>query len=80
MAFLTEDRRGDGLMMEASIIDNIVLAVSRRAIERLRPLAQAGGAGRSDARQMAERVRVNAKAIDRTAVRNTSPAATNRRW
>ena len=25
MAFLTEDRRGEGLMMEASISDNIVL-------------------------------------------------------
>jgi ribose transport system ATP-binding protein len=71
LAFLTEDRRGEGLMMEASITNNIVLP---SLIERssgfmhwLKPAAL----GRA-ARDVAERVRVNAKAIDRTAVRTLS--------
>jgi ribose transport system ATP-binding protein len=71
MAFLTEDRRGEGLMMEASITDNIVLPslVERSSgfVQWLNP-AELGEA----ARGMAERVRVNAKAIDRTAVRTLS--------
>ena len=71
MAFLTEDRRGEGLMMEASISDNIVLPslVERSSafIHWLRPaeLTQA-------ARGVAERIRVNAKAVDRIAVRTLS--------
>jgi ribose transport system ATP-binding protein len=71
LAFLTEDRRGEGLMMEASITNNIVLP---SLIERssgfmhwLKPAAL----GRA-ARDVAERVPVNAKAIDRTAVRTLS--------
>jgi ribose transport system ATP-binding protein len=71
MAFLTEDRRGEGLMMEASIADNIVLPSleehSRGFAHILRP-AELGEA----AQNMAERVRVNVKAIDRTAVRTLS--------
>ena len=71
MAFLTEDRRGEGLMMEASVTDNIVLPSlverSSRFLHWLKP-AELGQA----ARGMAERVRVNAKAIDRTAVRTLS--------
>src|SRR5271166_339556 len=71
IAFLTEDRRGEGLMMEASITDNIVLPslVERSSgfVRWLQP-AQLSEA----ARGMAERVRINAKAIDRTAVRTLS--------
>jgi ribose transport system ATP-binding protein len=71
IAFLTEDRRGEGLMMEASIADNIVLPSlveqSRGFVHLLQP-AQLSEA----ARGMADRVRVNAKAIDRTAVRTLS--------
>ena len=71
MAFLTEDRRGEGLMMEASISDNIVLPslVERSSafIHWVKPaeLTQA-------AQGVAERIRVNAKAIDRTFVRTLS--------
>jgi ABC-type sugar transport system ATPase subunit len=71
LAFLTEDRRGEGLMMEASITDNIVLP---SLVERsngfahwLKPAALGVAA-----RDVAERVRVNTKAIDRTAVRTLS--------
>jgi ABC-type sugar transport system ATPase subunit len=71
MAFLTEDRRGEGLMMEASISDNIVLPSlveqSSAFLHWLKPseLTKA-------ARGVAERIRVNAKALDRTAVRTLS--------
>jgi ABC-type sugar transport system ATPase subunit len=71
VAFLTEDRRGEGLMMEASITDNIVLPslVERSSgfVHWLKPAALGQAA-----RGVAERVRVNAKAIDRTAVRALS--------
>ena len=71
LAFLTEDRRGEGLMMEASITDNIVLPslVERSSgfVHWLKPAALGEAA-----RGVAERVRVNAKAIDRTAVRTLS--------
>jgi ribose transport system ATP-binding protein len=71
IAFLTEDRRGEGLMMEASIADNIVLPSlvekARGFAHLLRP-AELGEA----ARGLADRVRVNAKAIDLTAVRTLS--------
>ena len=71
LAFLTEDRRGEGLMMEASIANNIVLPslVERSSgfMHWLKPAALGQAA-----RDVAERVRVNAKAIDRTAVRTLS--------
>jgi ribose transport system ATP-binding protein len=71
LAFLTEDRRGEGLMMEASIQDNIVLPSlperSSRFLHVIRPM-QLGQV----ARDMAETVRVNIKTIDRTAVRALS--------
>jgi ribose transport system ATP-binding protein len=71
LAFLTEDRRGEGLMMEASITNNIVLPslVERSSgfMHWLKPAALGQAA-----RDVAERVRVNAKAIDRTAVRTLS--------
>jgi ABC-type sugar transport system ATPase subunit len=71
IAFLTEDRRGEGLMMEASVTDNIVLP---SLVERSYGFAhwlKPAELGKS-ARGMAERVRVNAKTIDRTAVRTLS--------
>jgi ribose transport system ATP-binding protein len=71
LAFLTEDRRGEGLMMEASITDNIVLPslVERSSgfLHWLKPAALGEAA-----RDVAERVRVNAKSIDRAAVRTLS--------
>jgi ribose transport system ATP-binding protein len=71
LAFLTEDRRGEGLMMEASITDNIVLPslVERSSgfLHWLKPAALGEAA-----RGVAERVRVNAKSIDRAAVRTLS--------
>jgi ribose transport system ATP-binding protein len=71
LAFLTEDRRGEGLMMEASITDNIVLPslVERSSgfVHWLKPAALGVAA-----RDVAERIRVNTKAIDRTAVRTLS--------
>ena len=71
LAFLTEDRRGEGLMMEASITDNIVLPslVERSSgfVHWLKPWALGEAA-----RGVAERVRVNAKAIDRIVVRTLS--------
>jgi ABC-type sugar transport system ATPase subunit len=71
LAFLTEDRRGEGLMMEASITDNIVLPslVERSSgfVHWLKPSALGEAA-----RGVAERVRVNAKAIDRIVVRTLS--------
>ena len=71
LAFLTEDRRGEGLMMEASITDNIVLpSLVERSSGFLRWLKPA--ALGEAARDVSERVRVNAKAIDRTAVRTLS--------
>ncbi|MDQ0469358.1 sugar ABC transporter ATP-binding protein [Labrys wisconsinensis] len=71
LAFLTEDRRGEGLMMEASIRDNIVLpSLPDHAGPFLRLLnpAELG----EMAQTMAERVKVNARTLDRTAVRTLS--------
>ena len=71
LAFLTEDRRGEGLMMEASITENIVLPSlveqSSGFLNWLKPAALGEAA-----RGVADRIRVNAKAIDRTAVRTLS--------
>ena len=71
VAFLTEDRRGEGLMMEASIADNIVLPSLVERSKRPYPVAESGRARSSGARH-AERVRVNAKAIETAAVRTLS--------
>ncbi|MBN9022709.1 MAG: sugar ABC transporter ATP-binding protein [Rhizobiales bacterium] len=71
IAFLTEDRRGEGLMMEASIRDNIVLpSVPRYAspwLHLVRPMELG-----AKAQAIAEDVRISAKSIDRTAVRTLS--------
>ena len=71
VAFLTEDRRGEGLMMEASISDNVVLpSLVERSSGFIRWLQPASLS--EAARGMTDRVRVNAKAIDQTAVRTLS--------
>jgi ABC-type sugar transport system ATPase subunit len=71
LAFLTEDRRGEGLMMEASIRDNIVLPSlpdrSSRLFHFIRPM-QLGQV----ARDMAEKVRINTRNVEQTAVRTLS--------
>ena len=71
MAFLTEDRRGEGLLMSASILDNIALpslpSYSRgwaHVVDRRR-LAQ-------DVRQASRAVQVNARDIDRTLAKQLS--------
>jgi ABC-type sugar transport system ATPase subunit len=71
MAFLTEDRRGEGLLMSASILDNIALpslpSYSRgwaRVVDRNR-LAQ-------DVRQASRAVQINARDIDRTLAKQLS--------
>jgi ribose transport system ATP-binding protein len=71
MAFLTEDRRAEGLMMEASIADNVALASLPafgaswlRLIERTR-------LGDEVAR-VSEAVRINARDLQRTLVKNLS--------
>jgi ABC-type sugar transport system ATPase subunit len=71
MAFLTEDRRAEGLMMEASIADNIALAslpafgtTWLRLIERTR-LGDA-------VERVSAAVRINARDIERTLVKNLS--------
>ncbi len=71
VAFLTEDRRGEGLMMEASIADNIVLP---SLVERSKGLIRWVNPAELDeaARGIAERVRVNAKSIETAAVRTLS--------
>jgi ribose transport system ATP-binding protein len=71
VAFLTEDRRGEGLMMEASITDNIVLPSIVERSSGLMHWLKPAALGEA-ARGVAERVRVNARAIDRTAVRTLS--------
>jgi ribose transport system ATP-binding protein len=71
MAFLTEDRRADGLMMEASIADNVALAslpefgrTWMRLIDRVR-------LGDEVAR-VAVAVRLNTRDLQRTLVKNLS--------
>jgi len=71
MAFLTEDRRAEGLMMEASIADNIALAslpsfgrTWARFVERTRL--------GDEVTRIAEAVRINARDLQRTLVKNLS--------
>jgi ribose transport system ATP-binding protein len=71
MAFLTEDRRAEGLMMEAPIADNIALASLpafgagwMRLIERTR-LGEA-------VERVSASVRINARDLERTLVKNLS--------
>lgn len=71
IAFLTEDRRGEGLMMEASISDNIVLpslpSYASGAANFIHP-PQLGQL----AQQMAERVQINTRSVERTLARTLS--------
>ena len=71
MAFLTEDRRAEGLLMEASIADNIALAslpnfgrTWARFIERTRL--------GDEVTRVAGAVRINARDLRRTLVKNLS--------
>lgn len=71
LAFLTEDRRGEGLMMEASIRENIVLPSLPERSSRLLHFLRAPELG-AITEDMAKRVRVTARTLDRTAVRTLS--------
>ncbi len=71
IAFLTEDRRREGLMMEASIQDNIVLPSVPEHASRFLHLVRPTELG-AMAKTVAEEVRVNARALDRAAVRTLS--------
>jgi ribose transport system ATP-binding protein len=71
LAFLTEDRRGEGLMMDASIADNVALpSVADQASGWLRfvKTTELGEA----TRKVCADVRVNARALDTTIVRTLS--------
>lgn len=71
IAFLTEDRRGEGLVMEASISENILLpSLPKQAVGFLQYVRPAHVT--SVARDMSEKVQVRAVSIDRTAVRALS--------
>jgi ribose transport system ATP-binding protein len=71
MAFLTEDRRGEGLMMEAPILANMALP-SLPAYARAWPhWVEARRLG-SDVRATADSVRVAAADLERTAAKNLS--------
>ncbi len=71
MAFLTEDRRAEGLMMEASIADNVALAslpkfgtTWARFIERTRL--------GDEVTRVSKAVQINARDLQRTLVKNLS--------
>ena len=71
LAFLTEDRRGDGLCLEASIADNLALVAVRphaRGPLRLIDFAR----WRAAVRAMREAVRISARADDAQAVKTLS--------
>ena len=71
MAFLTEDRRGDGLLMPESIMGNIELAKLADAA----PTAIASAVStkrKSDAKTLAERLRIKAHDISAQPVRSLS--------
>ncbi|MBX3567080.1 MAG: sugar ABC transporter ATP-binding protein [Rhizobiaceae bacterium] len=71
IAFLTEDRRGEGLVMEASIAENILLpSLPKQASGFMSYLKPAHVTAL--AREMSEKVHVRAASIDRTAVRALS--------
>ena len=77
MAFLTEDRRGEGLMMEASIDDNIALpSLSSFASGFARMIERPGSATRSARSAQPSR---SAPATSSAPSSGTSPAATSRR-
>jgi len=71
MAFLTEDRRGEGLLMEASVTDNIALP---SLINYARGFAYIvdGKSLAGDARRASRTVLINAHDIDRTPAKHLS--------
>jgi ribose transport system ATP-binding protein len=71
MAFLTEDRRAEGLLMDASIADNIALASLPEHASGWLRLIQRTRLG-DDVRKISAAVQVNAKDIQRTLVKHLS--------
>jgi len=71
MAFLTEDRRGEGLLMEASIADNAALPSLRDYATGRTGWIDAGRL-RTDVTEVAERVRINATDYASMLVKNLS--------
>jgi ribose transport system ATP-binding protein len=71
LAFLTEDRRGEGLMMEASIRDNIVLPSLPEHASPFLHFIRASELG-GLAQKMAEKVQIHARSLDQMAVRTLS--------
>jgi ABC-type sugar transport system ATPase subunit len=71
MAFLTEDRRAEGLMMEAPILANLALP-SLRAYAGAWPHLVQSARLQADARRTGESVRIAAANLERTAVKNLS--------
>ena len=71
MAFLTEDRRAEGLMMEASIADNVALASLPSFGTTWLRLLQRTRLG-DEVRRVSDAVRINARDLDRTLVKNLS--------
>lgn len=72
VAFVTEDRRGEGLLMEGSVLDNMALVALRR-------FARAGLPGVVDrarleeaVREMKDRLRISSGPIQREPARNLS--------
>jgi ABC-type sugar transport system ATPase subunit len=71
LAFLTEDRRGDGLCLDASIADNLMLVTLRRHARG--PLRRIDFAGwRAAGRTMRDAVRLTARADDAQPVKTLS--------
>ena len=70
LAFLTENRREEGLLMEASVTDNVVLASLEELAGRL-GLLDRRAAGRR-AGETAQRVRLSTEAVDETLAKHLS--------
>jgi ribose transport system ATP-binding protein len=71
MAFLTENRREEGLLMDASIADNIAL-VSLKSFVNLRPGLIDSDRLHEDIRSIAKAVRINSTALKEQAVKSLS--------
>ena len=79
IAFLTEDRRAEGLMMAAPIADNIGLASLPRLRRRLGPPARADRGSATRSSRTGRDVQVNAARLRRRRWSRTCRAATSRR-
>ncbi len=71
MAFLTEDRRAEGLLMEAPILDNVALASLPAYAPRWPSLVDRGRLAR-DVAATASAVRIAAASLERTLVKTLS--------